>query len=341
MDSLEYTAPQYAEAEAKKAYRRAGTALFAFIVATQLAAIFISIVPLLFFPQLINTDWFVLALNFVCIYCVGAPFFFLIFGKTTAIPQEKKKMPTRHLICAAFIAISCIYVFNILTIIIMTGLEAIFDTSFTNRLDETFGNANLWLAILSTVVIAPIMEELIFRKMLCDRLAPHGEWQAIIFSALAFALFHTNLQQILYAFTLGCVFGVIYVRTRNIVYTMILHAIVNFIGSVPGLLLLRSDLVGVLDRFVNMTAENDTVALLEYFLENAHIIIPYLLYCVVLVMVVLTGIILGLINLMKLIRAADGRTMPKKRRFVIMFSGVFTILYVVVAMSLTVYSLFA
>ncbi len=342
MDSLEYTSlPQYAESEAKKAYRNAGTALFAFIVATQISAIALSVIAALFFPRVIDTDWFILALNFVAIYCAGAPLFFVVIQNVPAAPLVKKKMGAGSLICAAVIAISCIYIFNIITVGITSLLEEIFDTTFPSRLDETLENANLWLAILSTVIIAPIMEELIFRKMLCDRLAPYGEWQAVIFSALAFSLFHTNLQQMLYAFALGCLFGVIYVRTGKIIYTVILHAVVNFVGSVPGLLLLRSDLIDVLDRFAVMTGENDIEALLEYFTEHAHIIIPYLLYSLILVFTVVTGLVLGIIFFGKLIRSADSKLMPKGRRAVIMFSGVFTILYTAVALALTVYGLFA
>ncbi len=342
MDSLEYTqVPQYAESNAKKAYRAAGSALFAFIVATQISAILFSVIASIFFPQVINTDWFILLLNFVCIYCAGAPLFFVILWNAPAAPPVKKKMSAGSLICAALIAISCIYVFNIITIGITALLEEIFDTTFPNRLDETLENANLWLAILSTVVIAPIMEELIFRKQLCDRLAPYGEWQAVIFSALAFSLFHTNLQQMLYAFTLGCLFGVIYVRTGKVIYTVILHAIVNFIGSVPGLLLLRSDLIEILDRLAIMTGENDPEALLAYFAKHAGVIIPYLLYSLILIFTVITGLVLGIIFFGKLIRSADGKLMPKGKRIVIMFSGVFTILYVVVSLALTVFSLIA
>ncbi|MBQ2733576.1 MAG: CPBP family intramembrane metalloprotease [Clostridia bacterium] len=342
MDSLEHTElPQYEEAKAKSAYRRAGGALCAFITVTQISAIVLAAVAQLFFPHLIATDWFVLVLNFICIYCAGAPLFFLIISDTPAKPREKKKMSAGSLICAALIAVSCIYIFNILTVFISSLLENALGMTFPNRLDETLENANLWLAILSTVVVAPIMEELIFRKLLCDRLAPYGEWQAIVFTALAFSLFHTNLQQMLYAFALGCLFGVIYVRTGKIIYTIILHATVNFVGSVPGLLLLRSDIIEILDRFALMSGENDPEALMAFFAEHAGVIVSYLLYSLILVFVVVTGLVIGIISIGKLIRAADGKLMPKKRRIIIMYSGVFTVLYIVIATALTVFSLIA
>ena len=344
MDSLEYTpVPEYPEQPAKKAYRTAGAALFAFIVATQLSAVFIMLIALMISPQLQNTDWFLLALNFLAIDCIGATFFFLLIKKAPAIPREKKKMSVGSMICAAFICISCIYVFNIITIFFTTLLEQLFNTTFPSRLDETLENANLWLAIISVVIVAPIVEELIFRKLLCDRLSAYGERQAVIFSALAFSLFHANLEQMLYAFTLGCIFGIIYVRTGRLKYTVILHAIVNFVGSVPGLLLLRSDLVDIIDRLALMTGENDPQALLDYFAEHAGVIIPYLLYSLALFLTVILGIIFGLVALKKLILSTDNKLMPrgKGKRIAIMLSGVFTILYVIVSLALTVYSLIA
>ncbi len=342
MDSLEYTpVTEYPEQSAKKAYRKAGAALFFCIVAAQLSAVLIIRVAFRFFPQVIDTDWFLLALNFAAIDCIGAAFFFIFIRKAPVLPRERKKMSVGSLICAAFISISCIYVFNIITIVITSLLETVFNTTFPSRLDETLENANLWLAVLSVVVVAPIVEELIYRKLLCDRLAHYGERQAVIFSALAFSLFHANLEQLLYAFTLGCIFGIIYVRTGKLRYTVILHAIVNFVGSVPGLLLLRSDLVDILDRFAVMTGENDTQALLDYFAEHAGVIIPYLLYSLILVFTVVTGIVLGIIFLGKLIRSTDNKHMPKGKgkRIVIMFSGVFTILYIIVSLALTIINL--
>lgn len=342
MDCLEYTTlPQYAETDAKKAYRTAGGALFAFLIGTQVTAIVLAAIANLFFHWLYGTDWFVLALNFVAIYCVGAPLFFILSKKAPPIPPVKKKMSAGSLICAALIAISCIYVFNIFTVIVTAIIEAVFDFTTTNRLDETLGNANLWLAIISTVVIAPIMEELIFRKTLCDRLAPYGEWQAVIFSALAFSLFHTNLQQMLYAFALGVLFGIIYIRTGNIKYTMILHAIVNFIGSVPGLLLLKGDALGIIDELAVLADGTDYEALLAFMSDNAAVIFGYLIYAVLLFFTVITGVVLAIIFCGKLLRSVEKSPMPKGKRFVIMFTGVFTVLYVVFTAALTVYSLFA
>lgn len=85
--------------------------------------------------------------------------------------------------------------------------------------------------LLMTVILAPVVEELIFRKLMLDRIRNFGEKTAIVFSALCFGLFHGNLTQFLYAFTIGLFLGYVYCKTGKVLYTMIMHALVNLISS--------------------------------------------------------------------------------------------------------------
>ena len=68
-------------------------------------------------------------------------------------------------------------------------------------------SSGLPTGIMMTVIIAPILEELIFRKLMLDRIRNYGEKTAIVFSALCFGLFHENLTQFLYAFIIGLFLG--------------------------------------------------------------------------------------------------------------------------------------
>ena len=51
-------------------------------------------------------------------------------------------------------------------------------------------------------------------------------------SALMFGLFHGNLAQFFYAWFLGIVFGYVYYKTGNVIYTMLMHMTINFVGGV-------------------------------------------------------------------------------------------------------------
>ena len=99
--------------------------------------------------------------------------------------------------------------------------------------DANYGIADLMLSsgmfmrILTVGILAPIFEELIFRKLLIDRLIKYGEFVAILTSGLMFGLFHGNFQQFFFAAFLGCLWAFVYARTGRIRYTIMMHMIIN------------------------------------------------------------------------------------------------------------------
>jgi hypothetical protein len=97
----------------------------------------------------------------------------------------------------------------------------------------------IWLVLVFPVILTPIMEELLCRKILLTRLLPFGEIPAILLSSIVFALLHGNLFQFLYAFGIGLLFAWIYLRTGRLGYCMLLHGILNAVGSLGPLLLTR------------------------------------------------------------------------------------------------------
>ena len=64
-----------------------------------------------------------------------------------------------------------------------------------------------------------------------DRLRPMGDSVAIIFSSLAFGMYHMNLQQLLFATWWGMVLSYVVLRTGKIRYSIILHIMVNSLGA--------------------------------------------------------------------------------------------------------------
>ena len=87
-----------------------------------------------------------------------------------------------------------------------------------------------------TVIGAPVFEELVCRKFLLDRLNPYGEGYAVAVTGLLFGLIHGNSQQFFLAVLLGALFAVVYLRTGRIIYTMILHCIINLTATFPEIL---------------------------------------------------------------------------------------------------------
>lgn len=89
-------------------------------------------------------------------------------------------------------------------------------------------NGNLVVAIIYTVVIAPICEELVFRGLMLTTLngkAP--KWAAIIGVALIFGLIHSFPIGFIYAFSLGIVLGWLFYFTGSLLPCIIVHMLFN------------------------------------------------------------------------------------------------------------------
>ncbi|MFD2130471.1 CPBP family intramembrane glutamic endopeptidase [Pseudogracilibacillus auburnensis] len=84
--------------------------------------------------------------------------------------------------------------------------------------------------ILIPAILAPIFEELIFRKILFGTLHKklHFFWAALI-SSLIFGVLHMDLLHILIYVTMGFVFAYLYVKTKRIIVPIIVHMSLNTI----------------------------------------------------------------------------------------------------------------
>ena len=98
-------------------------------------------------------------------------------------------------------------------------------------INNFLSESNVW-AVIMVAFLAPIFEELVFRKLIIDRTRRYGEVLAIVYSSVAFGLFHCNVYQIFYAFAIGLILGYVYVRTGNVILTIIIHMIMNSSSSI-------------------------------------------------------------------------------------------------------------
>lgn len=218
--------------------------LFVFIVVSQGAAILASVLMAIFLPSNklveLSSDYaFTIILSNVCQYLLAFPIFILMTSKLVkkASPVEQKRMSFGGIMLALVIAESFMYSGAIVSNGIASFLEGIFGEIGDNALDSIVGETPVLLLFLTVCVLAPIVEELMFRKLMIDRLSIVGEGAAIIFSAVAFGFFHGNIYQIIYATAIGFVYGYVYCKTRKIHYTIILHSIANFLGSIVPLII--------------------------------------------------------------------------------------------------------
>jgi membrane protease YdiL (CAAX protease family) len=96
---------------------------------------------------------------------------------------------------------------------------------FNNIFDSDYG----WTgAFLKVAVVAPIVEELIFRGLIFQGFRKnYNGFVAVLMSALLFALFHLNPWQFPATFVLGLLLGWLMLRTNNILFAILGHSINN------------------------------------------------------------------------------------------------------------------
>lgn len=88
------------------------------------------------------------------------------------------------------------------------------------------------IMVVATVVMAPIVEEVVFRGLILSRLnRVMPGWLAVLLSAAAFGLCHGQAVWMAYAFVLGALFGFLTLRARSIWPSLIAHFLFNGIGQ--------------------------------------------------------------------------------------------------------------
>jgi hypothetical protein len=199
---------------------------------------------------------------------------------------------------------------NIFSILLASALS---DGSATNPLNDLVTEVNIW-QIGTVVVLAPIVEEMIFRKFVIDRTRQYGEMLSLIFSALCFSLFHMNIFQIFYAFALGLLLAYIYIRSGNIRYTIGLHMAFNFWGSVIPLTIGSF----VSDEVLSSLQSSDAASVIQTLSpEQISGIAIYGMYILAELILFIAGIILWIKSFAKKEFRIEQASMelPKGRRF--------------------------
>lgn len=166
--------------------------------------------------------------TFLPIHGLGIPAGLLMLRRVPANRSEGQRLGGKHFLIFLLMCFPIMYGGNLvgtLLSLLLSGGQAV------NGIN-VYLTASGPLKLIFVVGMAPLLEEYVFRKQLIDRCGRYGEGPAILFSALAFALFHMNLFQFFYALGLGLVFGYVYIRSGRLRYPVLLHVAVNFMGSV-------------------------------------------------------------------------------------------------------------
>lgn len=172
-------------------------------------------------------------INAISIYLIGYLFTKLILKNTDEIEKrEKKKLKFSEFLLLVSITIGGAQITNIATQMIMTIVKLIFKIEINNDITTLIQESSTIYLIIFAAILGPIFEELIFRGTMLKKLRVYGDKTAILYTAIAFGLFHCNIAQIPFAIVCGLILGYVVVKTNNIIYPIILHIILNSISVI-------------------------------------------------------------------------------------------------------------
>lgn len=291
-------------------------------------------------PGLLYDPDIAMAFSMIPMYLIGMPLLILLVRTVPADRIEKRPIKAGSFVLAAIMCFAIMYVSNIVGNIITAIIGMLKGSLVQNQLLEVTGAVSIWTMVIYMVICAPIMEEYIFRKLIVDRAVRYGQGTAVILSGLMFGLFHGNLNQFAYAFTLGIFLAFLYVKTGNLKITIALHMMINFMGGVATTLLTRAI---DLDEYLDIVSRMDMDSMMVYLSEN---LIPLIAYGVLIIfvfgMMIAGGVLLIVFLVKKRFTLNRGAVViPKGKRFRTVILNLGMMLYSLFWIGMIIYQLLA
>jgi membrane protease YdiL (CAAX protease family) len=207
-------------------------------------------------PFLWDYSWFLWVITYVPLYCIYFPIFYLLLRKLPNTESSiRRPQPRRisipHFIVIILFGLGISTVLNVLTTIISAMMNQLLGVGLSNPLSQAMGLSDLLTNVIVIAGVAPLMEELIFRKFLYQKLIGYGPNLYILVSSLVFMCFHTNLYQMGYAFILGLILASLYAYTGKFRYNWGLHFILNGTSALTLIIstLIEPKLPGIANMF--------------------------------------------------------------------------------------------
>ena len=262
-DDIAPEAPVIDIKKEKSVFSRLGFGLALYTLISFAVALIIQIVVLIVSRDFYDTMIFRNALSPVALYLFALPVLLLVIGRIKGEAPIKRRMSVGEWLLILLISFGLMYMGAYMGNFVMDTLSSIVGYDYGNALDSLIDYDKLWITAIFVVIVAPIGEELVFRKLIIDRTKKYGAFVSIFFSALVFGLMHGNFYQFFYAFAVGLVFGYVYYNTGKIHLSIGLHAAVNFIGSILTAYLSRGLEGSGIITDVEMTNEEAAAAVLN------------------------------------------------------------------------------
>ena len=308
--------------KARSTFRKIG--LFFFIygaLSLEMQLFFFAFLQTFFPGVLATTDGIFVFIIIIPMYVISFPAAFLLLNTIPATKPVSASLRMGNFIRFLFMCYPIVFVGGIIGQLFQffaTFFGAFLHIDLTLSaagltLNDLLTDSSFSLNILVICILAPIFEELLFRKFLIDRIKKYGDKVAIITSGLFFGLFHGNFSQFFFATMLGMLFAYIYCKTGRIRYTIALHMIINTTSIVASKILNQYLTLINLDR--------------ASFSDEYMFLSLIVLYSIIGLAVIITGIIFLIKYLRRFIYDKGTTPIPRGKAFYVVWLNIGTILF--------------
>ena len=286
--------------------------------------------------ELVYNPTFVILSSTLPLIFIAIPVaYFVLKDMPTVTPEVQPPLGGAKFVLLLFISMGIMIAGNLISNVAMSFVGEITGTSPINTL-EVVMDAPIWVVVLCTVILSPIFEEILCRGLILRRLLPYGEVTAIVFSSVIFAFIHNNLFQFVYAFGIGIVLSLVYLRTGRLRYCALLHICINALGSLFSVIFLSQmdiEFVKILTEGAN-SAANDP-AFLEMIFDNIVPLMLMGLYTMTQYAMAFAGLILLLLFWKKVKIVRKETDLPASRSLTLAATSVGGILLIIISIFLT------
>ena len=330
--------------ENRKQLSRIGMGYFVFVALTQVLQLLAGLYVKEYYPQYSESYICLLVVSLVPMWLIAAPVCFLMEKNIPNKAPEKGKWGVARYIGGLIVAFLFLYAGNLAGTILGRIVELLIPgaVAMTNAVQDVAVKGNLVANFIAMVFVAPICEELFFRKILVDRLRLYGDLVAILGSGLFFGLIHGNITQGTYAFVLGCLFAYIYLRTGNILITITYHMLINFWGGIATTKLLEKadfDFMGYMDA----VRSSDPEVIAAFVEQNAEGFAVLGLIGLFIIIIGLAGLVILVVTIFRkrIIIEKGEIEIPKGEKIKTMLLNPGMILFILACLAMIVYATFS
>lgn len=174
----------------------------------------------------------------------------------------KKSMASCICMILGFVLVKSVIISNWILYLHIVPSKNIFNTYMQNATI-----INTIVISIQVIIIGPVIEELIFRKILFGKLLEkfsNRPIKAIVYSALIFGIVHLNIIQGVAAFGGGIILGLIYYYTKSIKATIFAHILNNFLIIIPNPIGIWMNLIYLIVGFYLIKKGNDKLKLCTF-----------------------------------------------------------------------------